>query len=152
MLGAVHEMFLASFVVDIAVQLSKLAENTNLAVDFASCDGQMIVELEDGAMRSPDTQFAHETYHYPVIIAEISDSQSTKNLTSLAKQYIAQSSGSIELVIGFKTDSEKSMKATISTWRPHFIEQNSGEVRLEIKQELTADVSDYILDLSFLNQ
>jgi hypothetical protein len=84
----------------------------------------------------PDTSFWHDDAVYPGVIIEISYSQKRKTLGRLAEDYLLDSDGSVQVVVGLdieygrkgsckstsrKSTSRKSTsrKATLSVWRTH---------------------------------
>lgn len=92
------------------------------------------IRLQNNALREPDTTFKHWQATYPGVVVEIANTQKGEDLPMLAHQYIVESSGSIQLVIGIKLDYRCSKKATISTWRGQNIIDRQGS-RL-ISQEI----------------
>jgi hypothetical protein len=56
----------------------------------------------------------------------VSFSQKEKELKDLAEDYILGSDGNIRVVIGLDIEYKQSKKATISVWRPQYVEHRDG--------------------------
>ena len=68
--------------------------------------------------RSPDCSWAYDDMvDYPSCIIEVANSQTTKNLTKLAQDYIFGTGAAVRTVVGFDFY-RRSKKATMSIWRP----------------------------------
>ena len=83
--------------------------------------------MKDGVRHAPDAQFRHQDARYPGVVIEVANTQQKKHLPRLADDYIVESRGSINMVIGIIIEQEKSKKATISVWCPRFIKDQDGE-------------------------
>lgn len=66
---------------------------------------------------SPDGSFRHLQATWPGVVIEIAFSQSPKDLDSLAWEYISDSDGGIQVVVGLDL-AYKTKEATLSVWRP----------------------------------
>lgn len=69
--------------------------------------------------RSPDQQFKIKTLHFPGIILEIACSQPESSLARAAKDYIIESYGRVQKVVGIKVDHESSC-VSLTVWAPIF--------------------------------
>lgn len=76
---------------------------------------------------------------YPDVIIKISNSQTKKNLAYLADQYVAETSGSVKVIIEIKLDYSGTLKAELSSRRPQYVEE-SGQQYLISKQEISSEV------------
>ena len=87
--------------------------------------------LEDNTRRDPDSQFTYDGARWPPFVIEIANSQSKKdggkNLPKLADQYITESSGNIQTVLGICLDYRGTKKATLSIWRSNYGVDQQGE-------------------------
>jgi len=68
--------------------------------------------------REPDQQFKVKSLRYPGIILESAHSQRSKSLAKAADDYVVESWGAVQLVIGIETD-PNSKNIYLSTWVPH---------------------------------
>lgn len=130
----VHERLGCLIRCDIFAQLDAFRKGNNLAATLAQNirpSGSGSIFLEDGARRDPDMQFKYTGAQYPSLIVEIAYTQSRKdggkNLMALAEQYITESSGSIQTVIGISLDYQRGKKATVSIWHPKYGLDVQGE-------------------------
>ena len=115
---------------NILAQLDAFAKGNNLAATIAQNtrpSGSASIYLEDGARRDPDMQLKYKGARYPSLIIEIAYTQSGKDLTKLADQYITESSGSIRTVIGISIDYQRTKQATLSIWHPKYGLDEQGE-------------------------
>jgi len=105
--------------------------------------GSTSIFLEDGTRRDPDGQLRYEGARWPTFIIEVANSQSKKgggkDLSKLADQYITESSGNIQAVLGIFLDYRSTKKATLSIWRPSYGVDRQGEY-LAAKETLVSQV------------
>lgn len=66
---------------------------------------------------TPDGSFWHPQATWPGVVIEVAFSQSPKDLGSLAWEYICDSDGGIQVVVGLNL-AYKTKEATLSVWRP----------------------------------
>lgn len=129
-----HEIFGDYIYNDLWTQLSKIKLDEDLAAPLAQnifSSGSATLRLQDGTERAPDKQYIYLGAHYPSVVIEIAYSQSKKeggkNLEKLADQYIVQSDGNINLVVGLSIEYRGTRKATLSTWIPMYGRDQEGE-------------------------
>ena len=160
-----HEFFCSSVVFEIQRQLGIIATGTGEAAEFAknvshqgsprlqfpadevrdegeasSGDGEETASSKYDA-HEPDAAFSHLDAQWPGIIIEVSFSQKEKELKDLAEDYILGSDGNIRVVIGLNIEYKQSKKATISVWRPQYVEQRDGREDLVSLQTVVDQVS-----------
>lgn len=90
--------------------------------------------------REPDQQFGIENSYYPGIVIEVAYSQSFKSLRHKADDFIVDSDGKIQLVIGLEIESKKSCK--ISAWRSDFTRFENKDIvamKAVIEQDIIRD-------------
>jgi hypothetical protein len=163
-----HEFFRSSVVLEIQSQLEAIAAGTGKAAEFARAvkyrgspklqfpadeisedsgdggsDGDKIEEKAPSKYdaHEPDAAFAHLDAQWPGIVIEVSFSQKEKELPDLAEDYILGSDGNIRAVIGLNIEYKQSKRATISVWRPQYIEQKDGQGELISEQTVFRQVS-----------
>ena len=89
------------------------------------------VFLKNGGRHDSDMQFIHKGAQYPGIVTETAYSQNKKpdgkDLHRVAGDYITESSGNIQTVIGISIRYQSTKKATLSTWRPKYSLDEQGE-------------------------
>lgn len=153
----VHERLLTLIQTDIQNQLDTIQTGNDLASTLAQkigCDGSADLNLEDGALRSPDKEFGHKDAQYPGLIIEVANSQSKKDggkdIPKLADQYIVESNGSTQTVIGICLDYRATKKATVSIWHPKYGVDEQGEY-LAAEQTLVFEVYKIDITTTILN-
>ncbi|KAL9116476.1 MAG: hypothetical protein Q9187_007000 [Circinaria calcarea] len=112
----IHEYVGGSIIYDIRQQIDIIRTGNNSAAVLAQKIEYLeltSVILEDGARRDPDKEFGYKGAKYPTVVVEISYSQRKKNLAKLADQYIVETSGQIQMVIGIKLNYAGSKKQEI---------------------------------------
>jgi len=141
-----HDGLGCAIVNAIQVQLDILKGGNNQAATLARkirYGGSATNFLEDGTRRDPDGQFRCEGARWPTFIIEVANSQSKedggKDLAKLADQYITESSGNIQAVLGIFLDYRSTKKATLSIWRPSYGVDRQGEY-LAAKETLVSQV------------
>lgn len=87
--------------------------------------------------RRPDQQFCHRKTYYPGVVIEIACSQSFKQLRRKAFDFIVNSRGGVQVVIGLETGPNKSFK--ISLWRSE-IYRLANHDALRVKNVLDQDI------------
>lgn len=138
----VHDRVTEHLKLGIWEQIFKIRDNNNPNTELVKgieSNVSAFMELQDGTVRHPDIQFGHKDSIYPGVIIEISNSQSEKELAYLADQYVVRTSGCVQMVIGIKLGHPRSLKAELSVWRPHVIEE-SGQRYLVSKNEISSEV------------
>lgn len=108
-------------------QILKISDSNSSNAELAKAietDTSASITLLDGTLRYPDAQFRTRKSLYPSVIIEVSNSQSEKNLAYLADQYIVETIGRVQVVIGVKLDYGTSLKAVLSLWRPQIVEES----------------------------
>ena len=84
--------------------------------------GSASVFLGDGGRNDPDMYLIYEGTQYPGVVIEIAYSQSQrhdgKKLHRLVDDYIVESSGNSQTVIGITISYRNTKRATVSTWCP----------------------------------
>ncbi|KAH8679593.1 hypothetical protein BGZ60DRAFT_400304 [Tricladium varicosporioides] len=88
--------------------------------------------------REPDQQFKIKSLQYPGVILELAHSQQSKSLTKAADDYIVESWGAVQLVIGIETD-PNSKNIYFSTWAPN-LEIDGEEKVLSCKKTTDSDL------------
>jgi hypothetical protein len=70
----------------------------------------------------------HKNAQYLGVVLEVAHSRKAQDLNHLAEDYIADSDGSISVVLGLdieygkRNSSQESLKATLSVWRTELVE------------------------------
>lgn len=99
--------------------------------------------LGDGTRRDPDGQLSYKGARRTTFIIEVANSQSKKgggkDLSKLADQYITESSGNTQAVLGVFLDYRSTTRATLSIWRPSYGVDRQGEY-LAAKETLVTQV------------
>lgn len=96
--------------------------------------GHSRVDLEDGSRHGPDLQWMFRGAKWAPVVGEVSYSQSRKEPRRLADEYIVESEGSIQYVLGFdieyraksKKTKRNNRSATVSVWRYCYEETQDG--------------------------
>lgn len=134
----IHEVLLNQVSFNIQVQLDAIRRRTGLAGAAIAKQlyftGSSDVLLQDTQKdkRSPDLQWCHDRGPPPMII-EVSDRQSTKNLSQLADDYIIGSLGNIGTVVGIDIEYRGTREARIMKWQREIVVEGD-ETYLESKQ------------------
>lgn len=130
----VHEHLGRAIEKAIEEQLDIVRDGNNRAATLArkiGNYGSTSIFLEDDTRRDPGGQLRYEGARWPPFIIEIANSQSKKrggkDLSKLADQYIIESSGNIQAVLGIFLDYRTTKKATLSIWRPSYGVDRQGE-------------------------
>lgn len=122
----VHEFCVSSLVCEIDSQLrhyraSEDPRSQAFAKDVRSI-GSVDLELppdDDGHINkhTPDGSFGHRQATWPGVVIEVAFSQSLKDLDRIAWDYISDSNGGIQVVVGLDL-AYHTKEATLSVWRP----------------------------------
>ncbi|KAF2872818.1 hypothetical protein BDV95DRAFT_357674 [Massariosphaeria phaeospora] len=121
---------------------------------FASgviCHSQSDIKFKRGsppvpeAMRTPDSHFRHRACRWPAVILEVANSQKWSALAKLADEYILDSRGAVQAVVGLgisyreKTEAGGPKKdAWLSVWRPAVSVGDDGVLELSVTQTIIA--------------
>lgn len=81
--------------------------------------GSADVRFTETWYRSPDQQFKIKAIYFPGVIFEIACSQTESGLGRAAKDYIIESYGQVQKVVGIKVDSNSS-RVSMTVWSPSF--------------------------------
>lgn len=104
----------------IPVQIHQIMDSNNSNAEQAKAvksEGSTLITLKDGtSLHNSDRNSL-----YLSVIIEISNSQTKKNFAYLADQYIVETSGCVEIVIGIKLGNRRLLKAEVSLWRPQIV-------------------------------
>lgn len=88
--------------------------------------------------REPDQQFKIKSLRYPGVILESAHSQRSNSLAKAADDYVVESWGAVQLVIGIETD-PNSKNIYLSTWAPN-LETDGEEKVLSSKKTTGSDL------------
>ncbi len=91
--------------------------------------------------REPDQQFKIKSLRYPGVILESAHSQRSNSLAKAADDYVVESWGAVQLVIGIETD-PNSKNVYLSTWAPNL--ETDGEEKVLSSEKTTG--SDLVRD------
>ena len=126
----IHGCLAGSIAYDICQQVDTIRSGQNSAAAVLAqkimCLGSASVFLEDGTRHDPDKEFIYKGARYPSAVIEIAYSPRRKNLAKLADDYIVETSGQVQMVIGIKLDYTGSKSAIISLWCPKYGVDNEG--------------------------
>jgi hypothetical protein len=147
-----HESFGKRVSEDITQQLRLIAAGVGPSAEVAANiydNGSPRLVYEDGDAHEPDMAFYHTDAKWPGIIIEVSYSQKRRDLPKLADGYILESNSSTRLVIGLDIEysggqakrKRATKQASISMWRPEFVENSEGGQDLLAIQTITDLVS-----------
>ncbi|KIX97541.1 uncharacterized protein Z520_06993 [Fonsecaea multimorphosa CBS 102226] len=148
-------------------QLEEIASRDDNAKEFLrglSVAQDRKMHYSTHTMRSPDFRFMHWDQKYPTVIGEIASSQTTKDLTRLADEYLFHMRGYLNVVFGinfgFRYDENSNIKtsATLWIWRhelrggehivPHFEEitifDESGDRIVDKQSGLRLSLTDFV--------
>lgn len=92
-----------------------LFEGDDVAPSSPSSSSPLRHDME----RCPDAQFHHRQAAYPGVVIEVSYTQSGKQVSKIAQDYILYSNGNIKVVLGVDISREGG-EAGLSVWRPQF--------------------------------
>ena len=124
--SSVQELCLSSLVCEIESQLSQYRASGNTRSQAFAKDvrpeGSVDLALppdDDGHVNrhTPDGSFGHRQATWPGVVIEVAFSQAAKNLDRLAWDYISDSNGGIQVVVGLDL-SYNAKGASLSVWRP----------------------------------
>ncbi|KAJ5096708.1 hypothetical protein N7456_007429 [Penicillium angulare] len=126
----VHNIFCAGIAEEVLRQLKQF-EQTEGCADFAKeivhlatsrliIPTEMADEKQTYARREPDASFKHRPARFPGVIIEMCYSQKSKAISRLADEYILDTDGSVNAVIGLDVDYIGSKKATLTVWQPEY--------------------------------
>ncbi|KAF4547074.1 Hypothetical protein D9617_61g013250 [Elsinoe fawcettii] len=82
----------------------------------------------------PDASFRHKDARYPGVIVEIAVTQKGKSLERLAENYLLDSDGSVQAVVGLNVERDKKgrLEGLLSVWRTKTIKiDDSYEMRVD---------------------
>jgi hypothetical protein len=74
---------------------------------------------------TPDACFKHSKAKWPGVVIEVAYSQKPKDLGRIAWDYIGDSNGGIQVVIGLNLN-YNDKGASLSVWRPHITTEKDG--------------------------
>lgn len=146
-----HDMFCAKLVDEISNQLRNFQQGHGPAATFAKkivhfATSRILIpdDADDGERnyirREPDASFGHSGAHYPGVIIEVCYSQKRREVSRLADDYILNTDGSVNVVVCLDIDYKQPNKATISVWRPKYVEVD-GVVEFRTSPVIDAQVS-----------
>ncbi|KAK4978288.1 hypothetical protein LTR66_010656 [Elasticomyces elasticus] len=149
--SCLHERMVTQLRTDIGRQLGDLihssagGEGGRFAQGIADAGSSTILFEPDTdvpvqARREPDISFQHVDAKYPGVIIEVSYSQKMKDLPHLADDYLLGSDGSIRAMVGLNVEYHGSKKATISVWRPAYVEGEEGKLEFQAVQTVQEEV------------
>jgi hypothetical protein len=92
---------------------------TRRLIDDTRALGSADVRFTESWYRSPDQQFKVKTLYFPGIVYELAYAQTPPALTIAAKDYILESYGQVQKVVGLKID-PASLGASLTVWCPSF--------------------------------
>lgn len=161
-----HEVFGASVVDEIQTQLKRIGAGTTEEAEFAkvikhlgsprlqfpadeASDEEVIDDgkeeerehLSKYNVHEPDAAFGLYDAQWPGVVIEVSYSQKSKMLKDLAEDYILGSNGNIRVVVGLEIEYRQSKKATLSIWRPQYVEHEDGQQDLVSTETVWSQVT-----------
>ncbi|RMD40715.1 hypothetical protein DV735_g4384, partial [Chaetothyriales sp. CBS 134920] len=110
MLTRTHELFRLAIEDEIQAQLETIRRShlkiaTTAFAEKVRRHGSTTVYLPDKehlvSQHDPDVSFGHDDAHFPGVVIEVASSHKTKDLSSLADDYILDSNANIRAVVGF---------------------------------------------------
>lgn len=105
--------------------------NDTRALGFAD------VRFTESWYRSPDQQFKVKSLYYPGIVYEIAYAQAPSGLTRSAKDYIVESYGKVQKVVGLKINLT-SLEASLTVWSPA-LEVEDGITQVGYKKSVDSE-------------
>jgi hypothetical protein len=110
---------------------------TRRLIDDTRALGSADVRFTESWYRSPDQQFKVKTLYYPGIVYEVAYAQTPFDLTRSAKDYILESYGRVQKVVGLKID-PASLGARLTVWCPA-LEVEDGITLVGYKKSVDSD-------------
>ena len=120
---------------------SKINSDTRRLIEAITSLGSARVKFTKTWHREPDQQFKIKTLRYPGVVLELAHSQRSNSLAKAADDYVVESWGAVQLVIGIETD-PNSKNIYLSTWAPNL--EIDGEEKI-ISSQMSTD-SDPVRD------
>ena len=99
--------------------------------------GSADVRFTESWYRSPDQQFKVRTLYFPGIVYELGYAQTQSGLAGAAKDYIVESYGRVQKVVGLKID-PASLSASLTVWCPS-LEVEDGVTLVGYKKSVDSD-------------
>lgn len=130
--SVLHDVFCAKIVEEISRQLKQFENGEEDCASFVKevqhlATSRIMIpeETRDGkqiySKREPDASFKHRRARFPGVIIEVCYSQKSQLVSHLADEYIVDTDGSVNAVVALDVDYKGSNKATITVWRPEYI-------------------------------
>jgi hypothetical protein len=133
-----HEVFLGKSEYEIQCQLDRISSQDGIASTTSEFARGVVLRgsttiyypppfstAKKDTERSPDSAWAYRTVRIPSCIVEVANSQTTKDLTKLAHEYIWGTSAAVRTVVGFDFDYRTKKGATLSIWRPNLNDEGA---------------------------
>lgn len=131
MATTLHERFIDLVDKDISVQLAAIGNGSGRTAEFArsvkALRSSRFFYGPTGSLPSlrskhcPDASFRHKDAEYPGVVVEVSYSQKRRALRRLAYDYLIESDGSAQVVVGLDIGYSGSRKASLSVWRHTYV-------------------------------
>ncbi|KAF4449965.1 hypothetical protein F53441_6885 [Fusarium austroafricanum] len=162
--GAVHERFIDGFKFNLQLKLWKLGvehQNARIGEFIQQIRGWGSADIElnpnigknldqcttnaKGFTRSPDAQFSLVNTGLPVVVIEVAYTQQGKKLRGLATDYIFNSRGRVNTVIGFDINQDKDEASTISLGMDHVVRESvfRDKDKMPVNDNLTIYLHDF---------
>lgn len=133
----VHDDFLRNVANALWFQVTSIRQGDGEAAVFARNirdSGSTSIRYKEGPGHDPDASYRFKGVKRPTVIIEVANSQKKKDLTHLANDYIIDSGGDVQVVVGLDIEygRNKTRAASLSVWRPRVYELADGrELRAE---------------------
>lgn len=90
---------------------------------------------------SPDASYGHFQARVPSVVVEVFYPQKTKDLKGLARDYIGESVGNVQVVIGIDIEYRRTKMGVVSVWRAERRYDPNGRLRLAARRVVADQVS-----------
>ncbi len=117
---------------------STINSDTTRLIQAITSLGSARVKFTKTWHREPDQQFKIKSLRYPGVILESAHSQRSNSLAKAADDFVVESWGAVQLVIGIETD-PNSKNVYLSTWTPN-LEIDGEEKILSSKKLIDSDL------------
>jgi hypothetical protein len=131
-----HEVFIDRVENAVRTWLRQIGEQEDKAANFAQQVGAQRsspIQLPDEnsntlSTRYPDAHFKHECAKWSGVVIEVAYSQKKKHLGKLADDYLMDSDGNIQVVVGLDIEyGTEGRSAALSVWRTNLATKEDGD-------------------------
>lgn len=153
---ATHEKFIGSIRDEISAQLKLRAKQSDTLGDWLKnieSRESTTVGLSSGnsshlnqqSSRDPDTSFGHEDAAFLGLVIEVAYTQKSRELPKAAEDYILDTNGNVQMVVGFDTKNAK-----MYIWRPNLQVTSEGGYELSSTESLQTVSTGFVRFQKFL--